>query len=81
MNVNLCVERTLVMDHIAYIWNVKTSGGDVCAHKDGSLGLIASGLNLSDSSLEAVKVLKSLALLHLGVEAEVPDLEEVEQTG
>ena len=80
MNVNLGIKRALVVHHIAHIWDIETSSCYICTHKDSSIVFsITSGLNLSNSSFEFVQILKSLPLLHLGMQWVVFDLQEIEQ--
>ena len=94
MNVDLSVERTLVVDNILHVWNVKTSCSHISADKNRAIGDLVnhgwSGLfcwiskldwlvfNLLDSSLEPIEVLQTLFLLHFAVKRIVLDFQKIE---
>jgi hypothetical protein len=81
MNVDLSIERALIVKYILDKRNIKTTSSNICAHQNGTLAAGCTGLALGHGSLEAVKVLQSLPLLHLGVEGPlVGYLQESEQT-
>jgi len=80
VHINFSVERTLIMNNIAYVWDIKSSRSNISAYQYGSIFGICSRFDLVYSSLEAVKILESLLLLHFGVEAVVLDLQKVQKT-
>lgn len=78
MNVKLGVPRALVMEHIADIWNIETSSRYIGTNQNSAS--VDSGFNFIDTSLELFEILESLSLLHLGMEAIIFNLEEIQQT-
>lgn len=79
MNVDFGVVRTLIMHHIANIWDIKTTSGNVRAYQNSTSYFIVSWLNVTNCSLELIKVLKSLFLLHLRMKTKVFDFKEIQK--
>jgi hypothetical protein len=67
MNVNFSIERALIVKYILDKRNIKTSGSNISAYQNGTITAGCACLALGHGRLEAVKILQSLPLLHLGV--------------
>lgn len=67
------------MKYILDVWNVETTGCDICAHQDGRVvdGEALASINFLHVCLESVKRLQACSLLHLRVQAVVLDFQEV----
>jgi hypothetical protein len=65
MNVDLSIERALIVKNILDKRNIKTTSSNISAHQNGTLSAGCPGLALGHCRLKAVKVLQSLPLLHL----------------
>lgn len=88
MDVDLRVERTLVVKHVLDIGDVKTPRSDICADEDCGHGVVAPVLSLLTQlnwfvlyllhgRLESIEILQTLSLLHLGMKAVILDFQEV----
>lgn len=53
VDINLGVERALVVEHVADIWDIETSCSDVGAHENGRF-LTVTTLDVSHSSFEPI---------------------------
>ena len=81
MNVDFSIERALIVKDILDKRNIKTTGSNISAHQNSTIAAGCACLALGHGRLEAVKILQSLPLLHLGVEWPlVGHLQESEQT-
>lgn len=81
MNVDFSIERALIVKYILDKRNIKTTSSNISAHQNGTLATGCASLAFGHGRLEAVKILQSLPLLHLGVEWPlVGHLQESEQT-
>lgn len=92
VHVDLSVEGALIVDDVLHVGNIKASRGNICADKDSTLLIAINHISrfayldrlifdLLHGSFEAIKRLKPLLLLHLGVQAMVLHFEEVENAG
>jgi hypothetical protein len=64
------------MHDILNVRDIESTGSNIGANEDGTLGTSLSIFNSLDTTFEAVKTLQTSLLLHLGMEAVVLDLEE-----
>jgi hypothetical protein len=78
MNIDFGIPRTLIMQNIANIWNIKTSSRHIGTNQYCTC--VNSCLNLIDSSFKLLQILESLPLLHFGMQTVILNLEEVQQT-
>ena len=88
MDIDLSIERALVVKHILHVWNVETSRCNICANQNCWFIVIFLltfyiaklnwfRVNLLHCCLEPIQVLEPLSLLHFWVQDLVLDFHEV----
>jgi len=82
MHIYFSVEWALVVKYILDVWNVKTTGCDVCANQDCRVFEMKSltCVYFRHTCLESIKRLQTCSLLHLRVQAVVLDFQKTQDT-